>query len=339
MIEKKNSIARNNLFLAAEKAGCTKAQAEEIWKILNHEGSLKTGFDLVHVIYYLGGLIIYCALAWLIWEGDRLYGNTTLFSITSTAALISYGLGIYLWKIKRDEVLGGIGLFLSLALIPFVTYLFQDMLGWWSDHDFGRYKNFDDLFHGGWFLIEITTLVLTAITLRLTRFPFLGLILFSTLWLMSEDILPLCIRKLQLGIPKAHLEQISRVVFGCSLILWAFILDRKEKVNFAFWAYLFGALSFWEGMTFAYYKTEWGHLSYCLSSVSLFALGPILKQRVFILFGMTGIITYLGKLAWRHFSTSAAFPFILTFIGLAVIVIGLLFQQYAKKKETSTGKT
>lgn len=337
MTEKKYLIDQSDLVLAAEQVGCTRDQAEEMWMILNKGGVQKWRFDPVYIVYYLGGLIIYCALAWLVWEGHRLYGKTSLFSIVFAAALTFYGLGIYLWKMRRNEVLGGIGLFLSLALIPFVTYCFQDMIGWWSEHDFGRYKNFYDMFQGGWFLIEITTLVLTAFTLGLTRFSLLGLILFSSLWSMSEDILPLCICKLQIGIPREYLEQVSSVVFGCSAMLTAFFLDRKGKGKLAFWAYLYGVFSFWVGMTLADYKTEWGHFGHCLSNVALFALGPILKRRVFVVFGMLGIMAYLGRLAWRHFSTSAAFPFVLAFIGLGVISAGLLFQVYAKRKARVVG--
>ncbi len=336
MTVKKYLIDQSDLVLAAEQVGCTKGQAEEIWKILNNSALSRRGFDIVHTIYYFGGMIVFCALVWFLGKGYELYGKTALFFISFAYALSFYAAGMYLWKVKQKRVLGGIGLFLSLSLIPLVTYAFQLMVGWWPTNEPIGYTSFYSIIHGGWFFMDITTLAFTAITLRFAQFPLLSAILYTVLLYMSEDILPFFFGVRGPSLETDYIHSLIRIGLGVSLIFTAFLLERKGKGDFAFWGYLFGVNSFWIGMTLAIYKTEWGYFSYCVSNVLLLMLWPILNRRVFAIFGFIGVINYLGQLAWRHFSESNAFPIILSFVGLFVIGLGVLFQRYIRIGQLKT---
>lgn len=324
-------IDKRNLVQAVLEVGCSKSQAESIWKLLNQGKSLGRRFTLFNTFWYLGGLIILCSLALFLRKGYELYGATCLFSISLGYVLTFYAVGIYLWKIKRKEVLGGIAFFLSLSFIPLVIYAFQVMLEWWSGNDPGQYVNFFELIHNGWLLMGVFTLIPTMITLRYFRFPLLTVIFYLALWLISQDVLPFFMRFLNPGIQMESIHTVINIVVGCSIILRAFLLDRKNKKNDAFWGYLLGVSIFWIGISLADYNTEWGYFAYCSLNVLLVILGPLINRKIFVIFGIFGILTYLVELVFRHFSTSPAFPIILSVVGLAVIVIGILFQSYRKK--------
>ena len=323
---------KHALIQAAAQVGCTDSQAEDLWKLLHQDKTSMRWFDSFNAIYYLGGLIIFCALAWFLGKSHQLYGETSFFLISLGYVLGFYAIGIYLWKIKQKEVLGGITLFLSLSLVPLATYAFQTMLEYWPHHSiFHRYSNFSELISGGWILMDITTLISTLVTFYFIRFPLLTVLLYSTLWHMCDDILPLFIGARSLVVEMGSIDTWIRIGLGCSIMTIAFLLDRANKKSFAFWGYLFGVGIFWYGITVTGYKTEWGYTIYCVLNALLFSLGAIFKRRVFIVFGVLGIVDYLVELVYRHFSTSSAFPFILSLAGIAVIIFGILFQRYYKK--------
>jgi len=292
-------------------------------------GSTQTKrFNVTNFLYYLGGLIILPALAWFLGKGADLYGKAFLFWVSFAYSLCFYGAGVYLWKVKDKEILGGIAFFLSLSLVPLVTYALQAWLGWWPGNDPGEYVDFYQFIKGGWFLMEVSTVACALFTLRWIRCPLLTVILYVTLWFMSQDILPFFLKE-ALGI-ESFVLNIS-TVFGLGVLVAAFLMDRKGQKDFAFWGYLFGVIVFWTGISKRLYHTESGNAIYCLLNLALLFVGPLVQRRVFVVFGIFGILRYLVELACRHFIDSAFFPFVLSFIGIAVIALAILFKRHSGK--------
>jgi uncharacterized membrane protein YccC len=77
--------------------------------------------------------------------------------------------------------------------------------------------------------------------------------------------------------------------------------------------------------------SELGRFMYLCINVALIVVGAVLSRRVFAVFGGLGIASYLGYLAYRVFSDSLLFPFVLTVIGLAIIYLGILWQRHEAK--------
>src|SRR2546428_7179406 len=113
-------------------------QSKAVYQSSSHDTKKKL-FTVVNVLYYLGGLIILTALAWFLGKGADLYGKAFLFWVSFAYSLCFYGAGVYLWKVKHKEILGGIAFFLSLSLVPLVTYALQAMMGWWPGNNPGEY--------------------------------------------------------------------------------------------------------------------------------------------------------------------------------------------------------
>jgi hypothetical protein len=59
--------------------------------------------------------------------------------------------------------------------------------------------------------------------------------------------------------------------------------------------------------------------------------GAILARRVFVVFGGLGVAGYLGHLAYEVFEDSLLFPVTLTFIGLAIVWLGILWQRHEQR--------
>ena len=319
---------KQKIIQAALQVGCTEAQAQELYKLLQID---KKSFTFLHVLYYLGGLIVFCSLVWFLGEIVHLYGKAHLFFILLAYTTALYATGVYLWKMRSNKALGGLLCFLSLSLVPFTTYALQSMLGWWPASYPGEYLSFYNLIQGGWFLMEVTTLTLTAITLRFIKFPLLSVILYLTLWFMSLDILPFFAHLMDKEISMETLRKGISIFFGSTLMIWAFFLDKKHKSKDAFWAYLLGVFVFWSGISLIHYQTEVGHLTYCLLNIALLVASSLLNRRVFIIFGVLGVINYLAQLMVRHFSNSPAFPIVLSFAGLGVIALGMLMHRYGNR--------
>jgi hypothetical protein len=322
---------KKKIIQIALQVGCTEVQAEEFYKLLQEETLSKKRFSFLHILYYLGGLIVFCSLVWFLGEIMHLYGKTQLFFILLAYVAAFYVAGVYLWKSKRNQTLGGLFCFLSLSLVPFTTYAFQAMIGWWPASLPGEYLSFYSVIQGGWFLMEVTTLTLTAITLRFIRFPLLSTVLYLTLWFMALDILPFFTHLMDKEISMNMLRKGISIFFGSTLMTRAFFLDKKLSSKEAFWAYLLGVSIFWSGISLINYQTEVGHLTYCLLNIALLVASSFIHRRVFLVFGVLGVLNYLVQLMIRHFSDSSAFPIVLSFAGLGVIALGMLTHRYGMR--------
>lgn len=111
------------------------------------------------------------------------------------------------------------------------------------------------------------------------------------------------------------------------MILGAYVADLRGKVmDFAFWGYLFGLMSFWGGLTAMESNSELGKFFYCLINLALIFCAVVLRRPVFVIFGALGVSVYLGHLAYHVFQDSIFFPIVLSFIGLAIIYFGIQYQ-------------
>jgi len=325
-------LHKQDLEKAALQADCTPLQSEEIWRVLQADASVLRRHKLSSTIYYFGGFLIFLALGQFLVSAYTNYEKNFLLLTVSIYALALYGFGLYFWK-KKNQILGGMGVFLALSLIPVIVYTVLDILNVWPGGSPGKYMNFYQWISGGWFLMEIITITATYITLRFIRYPCLTAILYLTLWFASLDILPFFAYFISKNIPSYIFPKIS-IIYGASLTIFAFILDKKNREKFSLWAYVFGVSIFWIGLSVNTYKTEWGHAIYCLLNIGMIMLSALLSRRIFAVLGVFGVLFYLEELIGRHFSLSQAFPFLLSAVGIIVIVAGKYLFRSQNKQET-----
>lgn len=74
-------------------------------------------------------------------------------------------------------------------------------------------------------------------------------------------------------------------------------------------------------------NSELSKFAYLCINLALIGTGAMLSRRVFAIFGGMGAAGYIGHLAYGVFKDSVLFPFVLTFIGLGVVYLGIIWSR------------
>ncbi|HKS30446.1 MAG TPA: hypothetical protein VJS44_21650 [Pyrinomonadaceae bacterium] len=337
-------LTPSDIYRAAAEGVLPQADAERLvqWgyeqhfdRSIAHEpkppaSELRKGLNLVTVAYYFGAMLMISACAWFLgdkWEALGSPGILITVLIYMTAAA---GLG---WWLRGKGYLVGGGLLITVAvcLVPLLTYTIEDMIGLWPDGDPGAYKNYYPLIHGSWIVMELATIIASAVALRFVRFGFLTAPMAFSFWFLSMDVASLILGE-------ANDDWESRkwisVIVGLCILLIGYGLDRRlhkserpDSEDYAFWCYLFGMLAFWGGLTAMDSGSEVKRALYALLNIGLIGLAVKLRRTTFLIFGALGVHLYLGHLAYRVFEDSFLFPFALALLGLSLILLTVWMQR------------
>ena len=283
-------------------------------------------FDVSHVLWYAGALIIITAMGLFSTAAFSALGG---FALTATAFLYALGfvlLGQRLWRSPDLRVPAGLCIAVAVSLAPLAIYGLQDGFHLWSFDKPGSYKDFFPYINGSWIYMELGAVVAAAIALRFFPFPFILLIAAVALWFMSMDIVR-WFGSDALG--DWELRRRVSLAFGLFMIAvaWALDLLRARHGDFGFWLHLFGAITLWSALAFSESSTEFGKGMFCLISIAFITFGLFLNRRIYAVLGTIGIAGYLGYLAADVFKDILAFTFALSALGLAIIFLGIAFQR------------
>ncbi len=317
-------LKRSVLDQAANEEIITREQADRLWVLFSEHGQQSPSFRFTHILYYLGGLIAIGAMSLFMTLSWETFGGWGLLLM----ALVYAGAGLWLTEffLQRMDLTipAGITATFVVVLTPLAVFGFQTGMGWWSgDYQYRDYHRYIDW---SWLFMELATLAAGAIMLWRYRLPFLVMPVAVTLWYMSMDLAPFLFDEEYFS---WELRRIVSLWFGLLIVLLAVWVDIRNKSSrdFAFWLYIFGVTAFWTGLSMTSSNNEWSKLLYCLMNVAMILTGATLGRRVFVVFGGFGVAGYLGYLAYEVFENSLMFPIALTFIGLAIIWLGIVWQR------------
>ena len=298
---------------AAENAHLTEEQKELLWKNLTLPNAQTSSEGLLPFIYYVGALLVLGALGWFMalnWPSGGL-----LLSIALIYGVLFFSVGYLLCK-KGYLLPGGLLVTLAVCMLPLLIFGIEKLIGTWSVES-------QLALSANRIVIEICTAIAGIFALRYIRFPFLAAPIFIALWALAHDSAIL----LSGGKDLSWMVQgWITLVFGLIILCTAYLIDLRTKENFSFWGYLFGTLAFWGGMTALVFRADAHWLAYGLVNVILILLGIWFKRTVFVIFGTIGLFSYLGHLAYDVFANSAAFPLILSLLGVVLIAVGVFYQ-------------
>lgn len=320
------NIDREELLSAALRIGIPENQAINLWNHLYNEPSKTNKFDLPHIFYNIGALIVISAMTWFLGTGWEKFGGQGILTISVAYIAIFVTIGAYLWNRTSFKTPGGLFITLAVCMIPLAIYGFQRYTGWWLLKEPGNYQDFYHWVKGGWFFMELGTVAGSLIALWYFRFAFLTAPLFFVLWFMSMDITPLLFGE---NFPFDLYMKVS-LYFGLILLITAYFIDQRTQQDFAFWGYFFGMLAFWGGLSLLNSHSEAERFAYFLINFTLIVLSVLLQRIIFLIFGTIGVFGYIASLFFRYFHESTFFPFVLSVIGIIVIFLGIM---YSKKKE------
>jgi hypothetical protein len=289
-------------------------------------GGAAPRFDLAHLLWYAGALIVigamglFSTLAFTAMGGRALTATAIVYAIAFVAA------GDYLWHKRNLHLPGGLLIAVAVSMAPLAVYGIQEELGLWGN--FGRpgaVRDFYVWIKGSWVFMEIAAIVAAVIALWRYPFPFIVAIIAFALWFMSMDLTPWLFGRAEFTWDE---RRVVSLWFGLAVLVVAWIVDRRARGgDFAFWLHLFGLLAFWGGLSLTNSGSEIGKLLYCLLNVGLLLTAVVLRRRVYAVFGTLGIAGYLGHLAHSVFKDSMLFPFALSLIGIGIIALGLLYHR------------
>ncbi|MBL8790892.1 MAG: hypothetical protein JNM45_10355 [Rhizobiales bacterium] len=318
--------------LAIRDAGLiSTSQFEEISAFLQgRDKATATGprFDLTHVLWYAGALIIMGAMGLFTNEAFNSMGGLAL-AMCGAAYMLAFGIaGHLLWRSKATRTPGGLAIAVAIAMVPLIVYGIQDWLNLWdyAKGDPGQYRNFFPYVHGSWLYMEAATALAALIAVRSYRFPFILMVAAVALWFMSMDLAMWFTRS-----PDASYTDtfdIRRTVsmwFGLALMIVAWLADlrRKGPEDMTFWLHMAGAAAFWGGLSLSSGAPEFQKFLYCLINVALLGYSLFINRRIYAVFAAFGVALYLGHLAQDVFRDTILFSFALSAIGIAIVAAGL----------------
>jgi len=321
----------DDLRAAAGAGVLTPAQLESLLAFLGTRPATPSAtgpkFDLVHVLWYAGALIVISAMGlFSTLAFSQMGGQALAITALIYAALFAWA-GDHLWTVRKLQTPGGLLIAVAVSMAPLAVYGVQDALGLWSK--FGKPGEVRDFYvwvKGSWVFMEIAAIAAAALALRFYRFPFIVFVAAFALWFLSMDIVPWITGS------KFGNWEVSRKVsiwFGLGILIVAVLVNARQRSgDFAFWLYLFGVMTFWGGITATSNGTALDKALYCAMNVGFLFLAVFLGRRVFAVFGTIGIAIYLGDLAEKVFKDSLLFPFALSLIGVGIIALGLYYHRH-----------
>lgn len=284
-------------------------------------------FDVVHLLWYVGALIVMSAMGLFSTLAFSQMGGGALAATALLYAACFLWAGNHLWVARNLRTPGGLLIAVAVSMAPLAVYGVQDAFGLWSeDSKPGTVRGFYEIINGGWIWMEIAAVAAAALALRFYRFPFIVLIPAIALWFMSMDIVPLLIKANAIDF---DMRRRISIAFGLAIIAIAVAVNgRQRDGDFAFWLYLFGVITFWSSVSATSGGTALAKAVYCAMNAGFLFLAVFLGRRVFAVFGTLGIAIYLGDLADKMFRDSLLFPFALSLIGVGIIALGLYYHRH-----------
>lgn len=269
-------------------------------------------------------MIIISAMTWWMTISWEAFGGGGIFIISVAYAILFTFLGAKLWKKHEYRVPAGLLITIAVCMTPLAIYGLETYFNIWPEGNPGEYRDFYNWIKGSWIFMEIGTIVAGVVALRFFRFPFITAPIFFSAWFLSMDIVPIIMRN---EITWRQREWVS-LIFGIVLIVISYLIHRAKRKDFAFWGYLFGTFAFWGGLSgLAWDKGEFVYFMYFVINFLMMIVSVLLSSKVFLIFGAIGTFAYFSHLAYEVFENSILFPFVLTFFGVAIIYLGVLYQK------------
>jgi hypothetical protein len=316
-------ITGPQLRAAIERAGLPAGTFEQIEAALSTEPDSAPAFEAAHISYYLGALLIIGAMGWFVTSAwDRLSGPT-IAAIAVAYAVLFGGVGLRLFRSASTRIPGGLLVTVAVCMTPLAVYGVERALGLWPAADPGSYASFHPLINGSWVLMEIATVIVSVAALSRVKFPFITAPAAYALWYLSMDGTALLFGKHW----TLHQQCWISVIFGLLMIAAGYLMDGDRELDYAFWFYLFGVLTFSGGLTFMGSGNQFSKAIYCLIHLFMMVVAVILRRKVFLIFGGLGVFFYLASEAETYFRNSLGFTFSLTLIGILFIVAGIVYKR------------
>ena len=294
-------------------------------------------FGFTNVLYYFGGMVAISAMSIFMSIGWSAFGAFGLAAISLSYLVV---LLLVADRLKRHGLLIPAGILATLAvvLVPLLLWCVQNIMGLWPEGSPENYSAYHTEINWRWLSLEFAALAAGAAMLSRYRLPFMVMPIAVTLWYISIDAANALTQQHGQDWRLARDVSLLLGIATCAIAVWVDIRTRRASgewaQDFAFWLYIFGAIMFWGGLSLRFSDSELAKLGYVMTNVVLIFVGAAIGRRVFTVLGAFGVVGYLGYLSYEVFEDSLLFPFALTALGLALVVLGIWWQRNESRINT-----
>lgn len=301
---------------------------------IDTEDSSKSKFfkiNLESLLLYIASMIIFGGMSLLMWLIIDSTGYSTILITAIIYSAVFWFSGEYMWKNSNKIPAGIFYLFTILAFALCVTVITK-MTGFYPKFSSGA--SFE-LQKPALTLISILSLVFSGVLMRI-RSNF-----FSTIPLLIGTFF-LC---------NIHCESIFRFTNGHTIalsiyflivIVFAFLFDRKTKVDHSFWLYLTGVSGLYCSVA-----TLFGEIIkdnnivfmviMFVYSLFFFYSSLIFKRKIFLIIGMFGSLGFLVSIELWYLSEINASDYVIIaamiMTGITILFCGLKYKKYMSSLE------
>ena len=280
------------------------------------------------ILYYGGGLLIISAMTWLMGTGWSNFGDIGITVISASYIVIFLVAGSYVFFRKNLEVAGGLLFCVSIAVTPLFVFSLLRIFDFWPGA--WEYNDYYVWIKGKWVILEISVILIAFPIFLKTKFPFIVFLIAGALWFFSMDIVPIIYESTYFTWTER--AEVSNY-FGIFMIGIGYFADIKFKKDYSFWMYLFGLITLSSGLSVFYNDDIFKLALLGVANILLILFSVFINRNVFLVFGSIGMVQFLSRLSWKFFQDSVFFPFVLTIIGILLIISGIYFQKNRKNIE------
>ena len=309
------------------------------------ETELKQVSGVVKVFYYIGGIIMLCAMIFLM--SHTIQNSTyTMILVLGTVYAVIFGLiGEFLWR-KNEKLPAGILYFLVIATFGFIVLDIEKMTGFFPHFaDMDKYPNYWDMCRLPVIVISVLTIEANTFLQKHRQVSLLALptiVCSYAIYLTIVDSIYGC---------QNITEKIfywSSIIFGIGLNIVAFIKDRLTKVDYSKWMYAVGAVvTLWAICLLLYEPTTYYNDTYYneiitnkiqakifLVNLIYLYIGLLIQRKVFSIIGILGVIEYILYMELSRIQDhTTLLTCVVLITGLIILCAGVLYNKNADKVE------
>ena len=151
------------------------------------------------------------------------------------------------------------------------------------------------------------------------------------------DIVPLCLGTSVA--PSWGMRNFTTLIFAILMLGLSIKLDRKTKEDYSRWFYIFSAIMLYGGLWSTFMQLEWdnefAYLIFAIFSIFYIIFSIIIRRKVFMVLGATGLFIYIAHLSYSVFKYSPFFVPVVIIAGLGIIFAGTYYAKNSEKLENS----
>ena len=322
------------LNLGVEKNIINETQKNGLIDLYNQNNNeTKQVSTVVKVLYYIGGLIMLCAMTFLMSDTIQHSTYTMILLLGTLYALLFLGVGEFLWR-KNEKLPAGILYFLFIAAIGFIVMDIEKMTGFFPHFsDMDKIPNYWDLCRFPVIVLSALTIVVNTI---LQKFRPISLLAVPTIFCSYAIFMMIVdfIYGYKNITPTIFFT--SNVIFGAGLSIVGFIKDRFAKADYSMWMYLVGSAGFFmftmlllDVLNIGVWQDQL--ICFILSLIYIF-IGLIIQRKPFSIIGILGVIEYIMYLELDNIKDNT------TLLTSVILITGLIILYAGVIYSTNVGK-